>query len=227
MSKVVAITGGFGVLGWAVGQAFKAKGAKVALIDYAERPSFTAPPEDYLALGGVDLRNEEHARKCIASVISTFGRVDVLINIAGGFCWETIEDGDANSWGRMFDINVKTALNTCRAALPSLSEHGGRIINVTAGAAVKAGMGMGAYTAAKSGVTRLTEALAEEMKDRAITVNAIAPSIIDTPQNRQDMPEADYSRWVQPDAIAALMLFLASDEANAITGAIIPITNRC
>jgi len=227
MGKVIAITGGFGVLGWAVGQAFQAKGAQVALIDYAERPSFAVPCEDYLLLGGIDLTQEIQARNSLDSVASRFGQVDVLINIAGGFCWETIEQGDANSWDRMFEINIKTTLNTCKVALPKMTDQGGRIINVTAGAAIRAGAGMGAYAAAKSGVSRLTEALAEELKDRGITVNAVAPSIIDTPQNRKDMPDADFSRWVQPVSIAALMMFLASDEASAITGAIIPISNRC
>jgi NAD(P)-dependent dehydrogenase (short-subunit alcohol dehydrogenase family) len=227
MNKVVVITGGFGVLGWAVGQAFQAAGAKVALVDYAAEPSFHLPKDAYLALGGVDLCNESDAQRCFASIKTQLGNVDVLINIAGGFCWETIKDGNAQSWDRMFEINVKTTLNSCRAALPSISQRGGRIINVTAGAAAKAAAGMGAYACAKSGVSRLTEALAEEMKDQGITVNAIAPSIIDTPQNRADMPDADVSRWVQPDAIAALMHFLASDAGSAITGAIIPITNRC
>jgi NAD(P)-dependent dehydrogenase (short-subunit alcohol dehydrogenase family) len=103
----------------------------------------------------------------------------------------------------------------------------GRIVNIGAEAAAKAGSGMGPYAAAKSGVARLTESLAEELKDRLITVNAILPSILDTPRNRADMPDADFTRWVAPAAIAELVVFLCSEQAGAITRALIPVTNRC
>ena len=124
-------------------------------------------------------------------------------------------------------MNLRSAVVACRSALPALLERGGgRIINIGAGAAAKAGLGMGAYAASKAGVQRLTEALAEEMKDKNITVNAILPGIIDTPRNRLDMPKADFTRWVSPEAIAKVILFLASEDSAAITGAAIPVFGR-
>ena len=119
-------------------------------------------------------------------------------------------------------------MSTSRAALPHLIKRGGgRIVNIGAGAAAtKAGAGMGAYTASKAGVAKLTESLAEEVKDRGVTVNALLPSIIDTPANRADMPNADFSRWVAPRAIADVILFLLSDQASAVTGALIPVSGR-
>lgn len=143
-------------------------------------------------------------------------------------CWRFLpgKQGDAASWDRMFEINVKTALNTSRAAVPNMTEHGGRIIYVSAGAGIKAGMGMGAYSSSKSGSSRLTKA-SRRAQGQSHQLNVVAPSIIDTPQNQKDMPTADFSSWLQPGSIATLMHFLASDEASAVTGAIIPLTNRC
>ncbi|MDB5467522.1 MAG: NAD-dependent oxidoreductase, partial [Phenylobacterium sp.] len=167
------------------------------------------------------------AGAAIAAVVERFGGLDVLVNVAGGFTWETHEGGSAESWRRMFQINVETAANASRAAIPHLKRSGaGRIVNVGANAAVKAGTGMGAYAASKAGVHRLTEALAEELKGDGVTVNAVLPSILDTPANRADMPKADASAWVAPADLAAVILFLASDEARAVTGALVPVTGR-
>ncbi len=163
----------------------------------------------------------------MAAVKARFGRIDALLNIAGGFRWETMEAGDAATWERMFAINLKTALNASRAALPHLLESGaGRIVNVGAQPANHATAGMGAYAASKAAVHRLTESLADELKLKGVTVNAVLPSIIDTPANRADMPKAEFDRWVSPADLAAVMLFLASDEARAVTGALIPVTGR-
>jgi NAD(P)-dependent dehydrogenase (short-subunit alcohol dehydrogenase family) len=135
-----------------------------------------------------------------------------------------VENGDSATWDRLFALNVKTALNASKAALPYLLESGaGRIVNVGAMAALKSGAGMGAYAASKAGVHRLTESMAEELKDRGVTVNAVLPSIIDTPANRAQMPEADFDRWVAPADLAAVILFLASREAKAVTGALMPV----
>jgi NAD(P)-dependent dehydrogenase (short-subunit alcohol dehydrogenase family) len=152
--------------------------------------------------------------------------VDALLNIAGGFVWQKTDDVRP-AWDRMFALNLTTALNASRAALPYLKASAeGRIINVGANGALKAATGMGAYGASKSAVHRLTEALAEEMKDTSVTVNAVLPSILDTEQNRKDMPDADPSKWVQPSDLAEVMLFLASPESRAITGALLPVTGR-
>ncbi len=225
--KVVAVTGGFGSLGAGVAKTIVAAGAKLALLDRAER---TKAPQDLaqaLALGGVDLGSGERAREAIAQVIARFGRLDALVNIAGGFRWEKIDGGSLDTWDQLYQMNLRTAVNASQAALPHLlASTNGSIVNVGALAAAKAGAGMGAYAASKAGVAKLTEALAEELKDRAVTVNAVLPSIIDTPANRADMPDADFSRWVKPEQIADLIVFLLSDRARAITGALIPIAGR-
>ena len=153
-------------------------------------------------------------------------RFDALINIAGGFSWETVAEGDPKTWQRMYALNVTTALNASRAAIPHLIVSGaGRIINIGALGALQAGAGMGAYAASKAGVHRLTEALAAEYKGK-ITVNAVLPSIIDTAANRASMPSADFSKWVTPRELADVILFLASDAASGVTGALLPVSGR-
>jgi len=217
------VTGGFGALGRTVAAAFAAQGWQVARLDRQEAPA--AGTGNMLDLGGVDLADPEAAAAAVARVEATFGGVDALVNIAGGFTWETIADGSLASWDHMYRINVLTALSMTRAALPLLRRsEAGRIINIGAGAALKSEAGMGAYAAAKSGVHRLTESLAAELRGETITVNAILPSIIDTPANRADMPDADFSSWVKAEAIADVVLFLVSPAARAISGALIPVT---
>ena len=228
--KTIVVTGGFGALGSGVAAAAVDRGASVAALDVA--PFAPAALADRLGtnaliLGGVDLSSPEGALKAMAAVKVKFGRLDALLNIAGGFQWETVEDGKAESWDRMFALNLKTALNACNAALPYLLESGaGRIVNVGAQTALKAAAGFGPYAASKSAVHRLTESLADELKLKGVTVNAVLPSIIDTPANRRDMANADFSRWVAPADLAAVILFLASDEAKAVTGALIPVSGR-
>jgi len=221
--RVIAITGGHGVLGRAVVEAALADGLKVAIIDHATGAS---APEDVQVLGGVDLTDPASAQTAIAAVVARFGRLDALLNIAGGFVWQTTDDADP-AWDRMFALNLTTALNASRAALPRLKASSeGRIVNVGANAALKSAAGMGAYAASKAAVHRLTESLAEELKDTSVTVNAVLPSILDTEQNRKDMPDADPSRWVAPADLARVMLFLASPDSRAITGALIPVTGK-
>lgn len=224
--KVIAISGGFGILGEAAVQAALSKGWTVVAIDRAEAPRETFP-DGVDQRGGVDLTDAEATADLFNAIVEKHGRLDALLNIAGGFRWETLEDGSIDSWDFLYDINVKTAATACKMALPYLkAAPSGRIVNVGAAGALKAGTGMGAYAASKSGVMRLTEALAEELKSTNVTVNAVLPSIIDTPQNRQDMPDTDPDIWVKPADLASVMLFLASDEARAITGALLPVTGR-
>lgn len=221
--RVIVVTGGQGVLGRAVVRAALARGARVAAVDHAPATALG----EAMVLGGVDLTDAAAAGKAMDDIADRLGRIDALLNIAGGFAWQTTEGGDPKTWDRMFTMNVKTTLTATRAALPHLLKaRAGRVINVGAAGAMKAGAGMGAYAAAKAGVHRLTESLAEELKDSGVTVNAVLPSIIDTPQNRADMPEANPDRWVDPEDLAAVMLFLASEESRAITGALIPVTGR-
>jgi NAD(P)-dependent dehydrogenase (short-subunit alcohol dehydrogenase family) len=225
-SRIIVVTGGFGILGRAVAERLLEEGARVVLLDRAAAPA-SGLPQVALALGGVELGDEYACQTAYAQVREVLGGVDGVVNVAGGFTWETLESGALGSWDRMYETNVRTAVSSCRAALPHLLARGaGRIVNVGAAAAQKAGLGMGAYAASKAGVARLTEALAEELKDRGITVNAVLPSIIDTPANRSDMPDADASRWVAPGQLAAVIAFLLSDEAAAMTGACIPVNGR-
>jgi NAD(P)-dependent dehydrogenase (short-subunit alcohol dehydrogenase family) len=223
MARSIIVTGGFGVLGQAVAEAFAAQGDKVARVDFAASPA--VPLAGSLDIGGVNLTDSEATAAALDKVASAHGGIDVLVNVAGGFTWETLEEGSLDSWARMQAMNLMTNATITKLALPALkaADHG-RIVNIGAGAAIKAGMGMGAYTASKSGVHRLTEALAEELGGTGVTVNAILPSIIDTPTNRADMPDADTSGWVKPEAIADVILFLASPAARGVTGALIPVT---
>jgi NAD(P)-dependent dehydrogenase (short-subunit alcohol dehydrogenase family) len=228
MSRVFVITGAAGALGSAAAKAVVAQGCRVALIDYAQAtPHGLIDGDDVMILGGVDLTDAESAKAAIDAVAARFGGLDVVLNIAGGFSWETVEGGGWETWHRLFLLNVQTAANVSRAAIPYLKRSkAGRIVNVGANGAIKAALGMGAYAASKAGVHRLTEALAEELKADGVTVNAVMPSIIDTPANRADMPKADFSAWVSPDELTAVMLFLASEKASAVTGALIPVTGR-
>lgn len=222
--KTVVITGAFGILGAAVARRAKAQGATVVLIDHAPAPQdeFT---RSCIALHGVDLTDPEAATRAMNAARDKAGALHALMNIAGGFVWEKTAEAPLATWERMFALNVKTTVNATKAALPHLIENKGAIVSVGANAALKAAPGMGAYTASKQGVHKLTESLAEELKGQ-VRVNAVLPSLLDTPQNRRDMPDADPTKWVAPDELAAVMLFLASDEASAITGALIPVTGR-
>jgi NAD(P)-dependent dehydrogenase (short-subunit alcohol dehydrogenase family) len=225
IDHAIAVTGGFGALGTALGEVLVQAGAHVALIGRGQPPSGLS--NAVLPLGGVDLGDAAAARAAMDQAAQRFGRLDGLVNVAGGFQWEKVEDGAIDTWDQMFAINVRTAVLASQAALPHLLARGrGRIVNVGAAAAGQAALGMGAYAAAKSGVARLTEAMAEEFKDRGITVNAVLPSILDTPANRADMPKADPARWVRPEALARVVLFLLSDDGEPVTGALIPVKGR-
>jgi len=226
--RVVVITGAFGVLGSAVAEAAAAGGARLALIDFAKDPPSGLPSgADVMTLPGVDLTDANQTGAAMDAIADRLGGIDALLNIAGGFTWETLQEGSIQSWPAMYRLNVLTAANACRSAIPHLKRSpAGRIVNVGSAAALKAAMGMGAYAAAKAGVHSLTQALAEELKGDNVTVNAVLPSILDTPTNRADMPQADASTWVAPRDLAAVILFLASEAATAVTGALVPVTGR-
>jgi NAD(P)-dependent dehydrogenase (short-subunit alcohol dehydrogenase family) len=162
----------------------------------------------------------------MAKVRERADRLAGLVNIVGGFAWEKVEGGSLDTWDRLYRINLRSAVAATQAALPLLKAGKGAIVNVGSAAAAKAGVGMAAYAASKAGVVKLTESLAEELKGEGVRVNAVLPSIIDTPANRADMPKADFSRWVTPAALEKVIAFLLSDDAEAITGACIPVTGR-
>jgi NAD(P)-dependent dehydrogenase (short-subunit alcohol dehydrogenase family) len=222
--KVIVITGALGALGRVVAEIAVARGARVAGVEHA--PSQAAATAERIELGGVDLSDSAQAKKAIDSAAAHFGRLDALVNIAGGFTYETFADGDTKSWQRMHALNLLTALNASHAALPHLAKSQvARIVNIGAMGALQAGAGMGPYAASKAGVHRLTETLAAEHKGK-ITVNAVLPSTIDTAANRASMPKADFSKWVTPKELAEVILFLVSDAASGVTGALIPVAGR-
>lgn len=230
--KVVIITGAAGNLGQAVAEAFAQAGARRVLVDRgSDRLARLYPgagTPDVLLANGIDLAQPEHAQHLVKNVLERFQRIDVLVNAVGGYSGgKRVHEDELANWEKMFSINLHTALNACRAVVPELVRQGsGRIVNVAARAALTGVPTLGAYSASKSAVIRLTESLAGELKDLGITVNCVLPGTIDTPQNRKDMPQADFGKWVPPAAIADVILFLASDAARAVTGAALPVYGR-
>lgn len=220
----VLVTGGLGALGRAVGHRLAGHGAHVVLLDRA--------PAEIVhgmvgVLGGVDLGDEADTRAAVAEAHRLMAGLNALVHVAGGFRWETLAAGSLATWDTMYAMNLRSAVAASRAVLPLLRAAApAAIVHVGALAAARAGAGMGAYAASKAGVARLTEALAEELKDEGVRVNAVLPSILDTPANRADMPDADVSRWVGCAQLAAVVAFLLSDDATAVTGACIPVAGR-
>jgi NAD(P)-dependent dehydrogenase (short-subunit alcohol dehydrogenase family) len=224
MPQCAIITGGRGTLGKATADAFRQAGWRVTLID--KPPSNAAASEEH-ALGELidaDLQDGESATNAMTQARARMGGLHALINIAGAFQWQRIMEGSAEVWSSLFGVNLLTCLHSCRAAIGHL-EQGGSIINVGAAAAARAEAGMAAYASAKSAVARLTEALALELQDRHIRVNAVLPRVIDTPRNRQDMPDQNPAAWTAPAAIAEVILFLASSRSRALNGSLVEATN--
>lgn len=224
--KNVLVTGAGGNLGRAVAHAFAQAGARVVLLDRHDAPL----PETgggHLALQA-DLLDADSLGKAIDQAVQACGRIDVVCNLAGGFAMGTgIHETSAADWNRLFDMNVGTVLNMARALVPHmLAAGGGAIVNVGANSAARGLAQMGAYCASKDALARVTESMSAELRDQGIRVNAVLPSILDTPENRQAMPDADSSRWVSLDALADVILFLASDAARAVHGALLPVVNR-
>jgi NAD(P)-dependent dehydrogenase (short-subunit alcohol dehydrogenase family) len=216
--KVVVVTGAAGILGGAVAAEFASRGATLALVDIAD---ISARSASFVC----DLTDRDACQDMVGGLVRRLGRLDVLANVAGGFAMgEAVHETSDATWQAMFDINVRTMLNMVRACVPQmLKQRSGRIVNIGARAGMRGGARMGAYCAAKSSVIRLTESLAEELKEHCINVNCVLPSIIDTPRNRAEMPDADFSRWVAPAELARAIAFLASDECGAIHGAALPV----
>lgn len=225
--RVVIITGAAGSLGQAVAAAFAATGARLALLDVSEdglRRSY--PDEEGRGLRvAADLLDAAATARAVERIQAHFGRIDALCNIAGGFTMGTpVHATPAADWQRMLDLNARTLIHAVQAVVPRMLERGGgHIVNVAAGAGQKGQALMGAYCVAKSAVIRLTESLSAELREQNVNVNCVLPSIIDTPLNRAAMPEADPRRWVAPQDLANVILFLCSDAARAIHGAAIPV----
>ena len=228
--RVVVVTGAAGNLGQAVARAFQAAGARLVLVDRAPDrlprlyPELAGSAEHFLATS-VDLTDEEKVRAMVAQALERLGRIDVLVNAAGGYRAGTpVHETSLQTWDFLLDLNARTVLIASRAVVPVMLEQGsGKIVNIGARAALRGGRKAGAYSASKAAVVRLTESMAAELKRSGINVNCILPSTIDTPQNREAMPGADSSRWVKPQALADVILFLASDAARAVHGAALPV----
>jgi NAD(P)-dependent dehydrogenase (short-subunit alcohol dehydrogenase family) len=227
-NRTVLVTGAAGNLGRVVANAFAELGGNLVLIDlrreHLER-AFGAGDEKRL-LAPTNLLDQEQVHAAVKNAIQRFKRIDVLCNLAGGFrMGQPVHETSDETWNFLFDINARTVLHAVRAVVPGMIENGGgRIINVGAFAAQKGVAQMGAYVAAKSAVIRLTEAMAAELREKNVNVNCVLPTVIDTPENRAAMPNADPSRWVAPADLAKTIVFLASDGARAIHGAALPVT---
>ncbi len=225
--QTVLVTGAAGNLGLAVAEAFFERGANLVLLgrrrDELTKVYGTANARRMLA--PADVLDQAEVEAAVASAIERFERIDVLCNIAGGFrMGAPVHETTDEMWQSMLDVNARSVITMARAVVPRMLAAGsGKIVNVAAMAALKGGAGMGAYAASKSATIRLTETMAAELRDKGINVNCVMPSIIDTPQNRAAMPDADPRRWVAPAALAEVILFLASDAARAIHGAAIPV----
>ena len=233
-NKVVAVTGAAGNLGKATAMAFHDAGAKLALID-RRREDLSDVFADSIPEGEMcfyvsgDLTDEQYVSEAVYAIYQNFGSFDVLVNIAGGFTMgPPVHETPVDSWDFMINLNARTVFLMSRATIPYFIDQGhGKIINIGARAALSGKPYMAPYTVSKSAVIRLTESMAEELKEiDGINVNCILPGTIDTMRNRQDMPDADFSKWVTPQALADIIVFLASEDARAINGASIPVYGR-
>lgn len=227
-NKVVMVTGAAGSLGKAVAAAYSAAGASLVLVDVNAKvlaEAYHAEKAPHLCLAA-DLTDPASIRDAVSQAQGKFGPIDVLCNIAGGFrMGEPVHETSAETWALMMNMNTMTMLNTVQAVVPvMLANGGGKIVNIGAGAGQRGQAHMGAYSASKSVVIRLTESMAAELREQNINVNCVLPSIIDTPQNRADMPDADPKRWVAPTDLAQVILFLTSTSGRAIHGAALPVS---
>ena len=231
--KVTIITGAVGNLGTATARLFQQAGAKTVLVDRSPdrvREAFKdiADSPDHLLAGGIDLSDAASLGKLIEQTLGRFGRVDALVNTVGGYrSGKPVHEADLADWDFLFNINVRTTLLCCRAVIPQmLRQSRGTIINVASRDGLAGSAGYAAYSASKSAVLRLTESLANELKVSNINVNCIMPGTIDTPQNRAAFLNGDFNKWVEPAAIADVILFLASDASRAINGAALPVFGK-
>jgi NAD(P)-dependent dehydrogenase (short-subunit alcohol dehydrogenase family) len=232
-NKVVIVTGSVGNLGLATARACQEAGAKTVLVDRSNDrlreayPELAESPDHYLA-GGVDLTNAESLGRMVQSACDRFGRIDALVNTVGGYRGgQPVHEMDLADWDFLFGVNLRTTLLCCRAVIPRmLRQQGGKIVNVASRDGLMGSAGYSAYSASKSAVLRLTESMAAELKNSNINVNCIMPGTIDTPQNRKAIPHGDFSKWVAPEAIAEVILFLISDAAGAINGAALPVFGK-
>jgi NAD(P)-dependent dehydrogenase (short-subunit alcohol dehydrogenase family) len=225
--QVVMVTGASGNLGQAVAARFRQDGATLVLVDLDRQrlEQQYGPENERQRFAAADLLDRAEVAAAVKDAADRYGRIDVLCNIAGGFrMGHPVHETPEQEWNFLFDLNARSVLHAVHAVVPHMIGAGsGKIVNVGANSALKGVAKMGAYCASKDVVIRITEAMAAELRECNINVNCVLPSILDTPENRSAMPGADSSRWVAPDALASVIAFLASDDAQAIHGAAIPV----
>jgi NAD(P)-dependent dehydrogenase (short-subunit alcohol dehydrogenase family) len=231
-NRIAIITGGTGALGKAVVLAFLEEGAKVVctyIVDEELKhyPSLTENQKSNLAFIQADVTKEKSVAVTVQKTLERFGRIDILVNIVGGFTYAKVIGITEKVWDSMMKINLKSTFLCSKAVLPHMiRQNYGKIINISSRPGLKGSAGVGAYAASKAAVLNFTETIADEVRDYEINVNAILPSTIDTPANRKSMPEADFSKWVKPEKIARIIIFLASDDSKPISGAGIPVYGK-
>jgi len=227
--QAIIVTGAAGNVGSAVARLLAARGARVAAIDAQAQPLEALmptldQPDRHLALPQVDLTDPAACDAAIGKIIKTFGHLHGVATTVGGFAMGSLAETGPAEWERMFRLNVETTWNIYRAAVPALRQAGGgSLVGIGSAAGLRGSGQMAPYAATKSAVMRLTESLADELRPDNIRVNAVLPGTIDTPQNRAAMPNADTSRWVKPTEVAEAILFLLSDAASGISGALLPV----
>lgn len=229
-NQTVMVTGASGNLGRAVAKAFDQLGANLVLLDRSReglQNAFGEESERRL-FAVADLLDATQVEGAVKAATTRFGRIDVLCNVAGGFSMgPAVHETSDQDWNFLFNLNTRSVLHAVRAVVPGMLAAGhGKIISIAANSALKGVAHMGAYCASKDVVIRITEAMAAELRDSNINVNCVLPSIIDTPENRAAMPNADFARWVAPEALADAIAFLASEGARAIHGAALPVVGR-
>ncbi len=219
--KTVVVTGGSGAVGRVASRRFAEAGAQVVVADMAP------PPDEAGAVvyRETDVLDEASVCRLFERVASDYGGPHVLVNIAGGFRFgPSVEEMAESDWDGLLQLNLKSAFLTIKNVLPYMKAQGyGRIVSIAARSGLHGDPMVAHYSVSKGGVILLTQSVAAEVKEHDITVNAVLPSIIDTPANREAMPNAKVERWVQPDDLANVLLFLASEEARAVSGAAVPV----
>jgi NAD(P)-dependent dehydrogenase (short-subunit alcohol dehydrogenase family) len=227
--KVIIVAGAAGNVGAAVARLLASRGAKVAVVDALAAPLSAVlgsleKPDRHLAIPDVDLTDPAAAAAMVAQAVATLGPLNGVATTVGGFAMGNLANTSLAAWDAMFSLNVKTTWNIYRAAVPALrAAGGGSLVGIGSAAGLRGSSQVAPYAATKSAVMRLTESLADELRADRIRVNAVLPTTIDTPQNRAAMPDADRSRWVTPAEVGEAMLFLLSDAASGISGALLPV----
>ncbi|MDQ3012739.1 MAG: SDR family oxidoreductase [Acidobacteriota bacterium] len=228
--RVIVITGAAGNLGMATATAFAAAGARIAFVDRSPGrlpelfPELAGLPDHFIA-SPTDVTNADSVATSVEAIYQYFGRIDVLVNTAGGYRAGTpLHETPLGDWDFMLNLNARSVFVMCQSVIPKMLEGGyGKIISTSSRAAIGGEANHAAYSVSKTAVVRLTESMAAELKNAGINVNCVLPGMIDTPQNRAAMPDANFSKWVSPEAVADVILFLASNSARAINGAAIPV----